>query len=125
MDLVYSIIEFYDKLKLKYKDYLKSEIISIVIIESEDNVYLETTEIEIVEGGLEKQTIRRINLDFITDSDEEEIVSYFSPEDTIESNVKKFIDDFSPYDIINTTELFHAEACEKISKKYNIFGVDI
>lgn len=28
-----------------------------------------------------------------------------------------------PYCIINTTDLFSDEACDKISKKYNTFGV--
>lgn len=122
MDSIYSIIDFYDELKLKYKDYLKPEIVSIAMIQSEDDVYLETTEIEIVESGFKKQTIRRMNLDFITDSDEDEL--YFDPKDKIENNVKKFMDDFSPYSIINTTDIFHKEACEKISKKYNTFGID-
>lgn len=125
MDETYSTIDFYDSLKLKYKDYLKSEIVSIVMIQSKDAVYLESREIEIVEGGLEKHTVRRINLDFVTDDDEYEVgCLFFDPEDRIENNVNKFINDFSPYSIINTTDLFHGEACEKINKKYNTFNVD-
>ncbi len=104
---------------------LKPEIVSIVMIQSEDEVLLETITVETVEGGFEKQTIKRIDLAFITDDAEEgEIVPYFNPEDNIENNVIRFINDFSPYSIINTTDLFHAEACEKISKKYNTFGID-
>ena len=48
--------DFYDQLKLKYNDYLKPEIVSIVMIQTNDQVLLETREVEIVEGGFEKQT---------------------------------------------------------------------
>lgn len=126
MDTTYSMINFYDELQLKYKDYLKPQIISIVMIQSKDDVYLETTEFEIVESGLEKYTVKRINLDFISDineyTGEEEI--YFDPKNSIENNVKKFIDDFSPYSIVNTMDIFHEEACKKISAKYNAFGIE-
>ena len=48
----------------------------------------------------------------------------FNPDDPIEINARKFVNELSPYSIINTTDLFHIEACEQISKKYNIFGID-
>lgn len=125
MDLIYSTINLYDSLKSKYKEYLKPGIISIVIIQSGDGVWLESTETEMVQGDLEKQTTRRINLDFITDGEPGEPDElFFDPKDSIENNARKFINEFSPYSIINTTDLFHEEACEKISKKYNTFGVD-
>ncbi|MCX7714119.1 MAG: hypothetical protein N2171_00085 [Clostridia bacterium] len=125
MEAVYSTIEFYNELKLKYKDYMKPEIVSVVMIQSADEVFLEILEIEIVEGGFEKQTKRRVNLDFIADdnSDEDQI-PFFNPKDPIEKNVNKFINELTPYSIINTTTLFHDEACEKINRKYNTFGVD-
>ena len=122
MDLVYSSINIYDCFKFKYKEYLKSEIIAIVIIQSENAVYLETVETQIVSDGLEKQTTKRINLDFISDDEPDEL--FFDPKESIENNVTKFINDFPPFSIINTTDLFSNEACEKISKKYNTFGVD-
>lgn len=56
MDLVYSTINIYNNLKLKYKEYLKPEIISIIMIQSKDAVWLETIEMEMVKGGLERQT---------------------------------------------------------------------
>jgi hypothetical protein len=124
MDLVYSTIEFYDQLKLKYNNYLKPEIVSIIMVQTNDQVLLETREIEIVEGGFEKQTTNRIDLGFISNGDGENEEDFFNPKDTIENNVKKFINELSPYSIINTTDLFSDEACDKISKKYNTFGVD-
>jgi len=129
MDFCYSTINIYDRLKLKYRDYLKPEIISVEIVQSKDEVWLETKELEIVEGGLEKYTINRISLDFIKDVDEDadgdEVEKlFFDPEDSIENNARKFIEELTPYSIINTTDLFHEEACEKISRKYNTFGID-
>lgn len=122
---VYSTIDFYDKLRLKYKEYLKPEIISIVMIQSEEEVLLETIEIEMTEIGLEKQTIKRINLGFIKDGEDcESEEAFFNSEDTIECNVIKFIDKFTPYSIVNTVDLFHEEACEKIKKRYKTFGID-
>jgi hypothetical protein len=125
MDLVYSTIDFYDKLKLKYREYLKPEIIAIVMIQEKDGVWLETAEIETVEGGFEKETVKRIDLGFITGGEDDESEEpFFNPQDPIEKNVRKFIDELSPYSIINTLDLFRHEACEKINKRYNTFGID-
>lgn len=125
MDSVYSTIEFYHALQFKYKEYLKPEILSVAIIQSNDEVFLEIVEVEIIEGGFEKQTVRRTDLGFVTDSEAfEDIDAFFRLEDSIETNLRKFLDDLTPYDIINITDLFHEEACEKISRKYNTFGID-
>ncbi len=124
MDLKYSTINIYDQLKQKYKDYLRPEIFSISIIQSEETVWLESAERITTEDGFEKQTIRRIDLSFITDCIEEEEELYFSPSVSIENNARKFINEFSPYSIINTTDLFHDDASHKISRKYNTFGID-
>lgn len=123
VESVYISINIYNNLKLKYSEYLKPEITSIAIIQSVDSVWLELIELEILKGGLEKQTKRRINLDFITDGDEGNEL-FFNPQNPIEYNARRFIDEFSPYSIINITALFHDAASEKISKKYNTFGID-
>ena len=124
LDLKYSTINIYDQLKQKYKDYLRPEIFSISIIQSEETVWLESAESITTEDGFEKQTIKKIDLSFITDCIEEEEELYFSPADLIENNARKFINEFSPYSIINTTDLFHDDASHKISRKYNTFGID-
>lgn len=123
MELNYSSINIYDGLNLKYREYLKPEIVSISIIQTADDVYLESVEIKMVGGGLENQTIKRINLDFITDGDMDDELC-FEPNNSIENNARKFIDEFTPYSIISTTDLFTDEAADKINKKYNTFGVD-
>ncbi|SHI04229.1 hypothetical protein [Clostridium grantii] len=123
MDSVYSTIEFYDNLKSKYRDYIKPEIVSVVILQSDEEVILEIVEIETIEGGFEKQTIKRTDLSNITRGENEELL-FFNPKDLIEQNVRKFINEFSQYDIINATDLFHQEACEKINRRFNTFGID-
>lgn len=123
MENVYSAISILSKLEEKYIKYLRPEIIEVVIIQTKEDVYLEIVESEVLEDGLEKQITRRDNLGFIIGDDETEEI-FFKPEDSVEVNARKFINDFSPYSIINTTDLFHREACEQISKKYNVFGVD-
>lgn len=124
LDIKYSTINIYDQLKQKYKDYLRLEIFSISITQSEETVWLESVESSTTEDGFEKQTIKKIDLSFITDGIEEEEELYFSPSDLIENNARKFINEFSPYSIINTTDLFHDDASHKISRKYNTFGID-
>ena len=128
MDSVYSVVEIYSMLKSKYKEYLKPEIVSITMIQAEDGICLETVEVVIVKAGFEKLIVRKIALDFKSDGKDQEANEtgeyFFNPKDAIEVNVEKFIEEFSPFSIINTTDLFHAEACEKISRKYNTFGID-
>lgn len=123
MDNFYEVISIYDSFKKKYKNYIKPEIISISIIQSDDEVLLESIESEKLDGGYIKETVSRINLDFVTDGEEDEYM-FFDPENTIEINVKRFMEEFTPYSIINTMDLFHEKACDEINKKYMIFGVD-
>ncbi len=83
---------------------------------------MQTLSITIIKDkGWIKETINRINLDFIIGEDD---VAMFDPDDSIELNASKFINELSPYSIINTTDLFTDEASEVINKKYNIFGID-
>lgn len=121
MDEMYSTINFYDSLDAKYHDYLKPEIVSVSLIQTKEQVSLETVKVEIIDG-FEKQTVSTTDLSFISDGSDEEL--FFKPSDPIQCNVKKFIDGLTPYSIINTTDLFTEEAAKKISNKYNIFGVD-
>ena len=82
----YKGIAYLPRLKQKYKDYLRPEIFSISIIQSEDTVWLESVESITTEDGFEKQTIKKIDLSFITDCIEEEEELYFSPADLIKNN---------------------------------------
>ncbi|WP_461207612.1 hypothetical protein [Clostridium sp. DL1XJH146] len=39
---MYSTIDFYEKLKTKYRVFLKPEIVSVVIVQTKDEIMLET-----------------------------------------------------------------------------------
>lgn len=91
------------------------EIISINLIQTEDEVILETRECVTVERGLEKHVVERIDMGFITDGENEEKL-FLDPKDSIENNAIKFIDDFTPYSIINNTDLFTEELQIKFLK---------
>lgn len=122
MDEKYSRIDITNDLKLKYQNYLRPEISTISISQSNEDVWLETLSITIIQDkGWTKETINRIKLDFISEDDD---TAMFNPNDELETNASKFINDLSPYSIINTTDLFTDEASEIINKKYNIFGID-
>lgn len=122
MDEKYSRIDITNDLKLKYRNYLRPEISTMSISQSNEAVWLETLSITIIiDKGWTKETFNRINLDFISEDDD---TAMFDPGDNIEVNASKFINELSPYSLINTTDLFTEEASEVINKKYNIFGVD-
>lgn len=118
----YSRIDITNDLKIKYQNYIRPEISTISISQSNEDVWLQTLSITFIKDkGWIKETINRINLDFFIGEDD---VAMFDPDDSIELNASKFINELSPYSIINTTDLFTDEASEAINKKYNIFGID-
>lgn len=122
MDEKYSRIDITNDLMVKYQNYLRPEIKTISISQSNEAVWLETLSITIIKDkGWTKETINRVNLDFICDDDD---IAMFNPGDNIEVNASKFISELSPYSLINTTDLFTDKASETISKKYTIFGID-
>lgn len=122
MDEKYSRIDITNDLKLKYHNYLRPEISNISIVQSINGVWLETILIIIIQDkGWTKESINRINLDFVSDDDD---IGMFNTYDSIEINASKFINELSPYSIINITDLFTDEVSEIIDKKHNVFGVD-
>ena len=129
MDSVIQSVELIDSLRIKYKEYLKSNFTSICLYQTKEVVGLQTREVEIIAGGLEKETVRDTTLDFIVDDEDEieengEIKLFFSPDNPIEVNIDKLLNDYSPYSIIMTLDLFTNEAADKINRKWNIFEVD-
>jgi hypothetical protein len=125
MDTYSSRINIYHQLNQKYHKYLKPSLESISIVQSSESVWLESLETEQTVDGFEKQTIKTIDLSFILDDDAQGVeIRFFNPIDSIENNARKFINEFSPYSIIQTTDLFTGEACDKINKKYLTFGIE-
>lgn len=123
MDIAYSTIELSSRLREKYRDYLRPELISVILFQSPSEIWLETVANETTTGGWEKITTRRTSLDFIVlDPDCDQPM--FNPADPIEVNASKFVEELDAYSICNTTDLFTDRACQRISRKLNTFGIE-
>lgn len=73
-------------------------------------VWLEITIEEETEGHLVDHTIERTDLAFISDDEQR----FFRPEDDVRLNANKFVDEYDPFSITMTTDLFHDDACKEI-----------
>ena len=90
---IYSI-DIFDKLKEKYKEHLRKDLISVYIIQTRERVYLESTYLEVLEDGLEKKLVNKKDLSIFVEGESRELT--FDPENPIEINARKFIDEISP-----------------------------
>lgn len=112
----YSAIEILEALNKKYLKWLKKDIVSVRIVQSKERVWLEITQEEQIGGYLVNQNIKRTDLGFISKESDDK---YFSTEDEISINAEKFINEFGPYSIIMTTDLFHEEGCNEVNEHFN------
>jgi len=103
-------IDIYEDLKAKYEDYIKSNIVSIKMLQTEEDVILETIEETKDAKGETVYTRRRTDLYFIIE-DEENDEPFFNPEGSSEENARKLIDEYDAYSIANTLDLFYEEVC--------------
>ena len=113
----YSAIDITADLQKKYSDWLKSDIVSVRIVQPVNRVWLEITQEEEIAGYLVDQTIKRTDLGFISGDDLDN--NFFSPLDEIAINANKFIQDFDPYSIIMTTDLFHEAGCNEVNDEHH------
>lgn len=119
---IYSAVDISNKLRLLYPDYLKPDIVAVRIVQPEDCVWLEITTEEFVGGDLRDQTIKRTDLGFIGngdgDGDEDSDDLFFNVKNSVFENARRFAEEFDPYSIIMTTDLFHEKACKEIDLEY-------
>ncbi|MFB2685316.1 GIY-YIG nuclease family protein [Shewanella mangrovisoli] len=114
----FEAVDITDLLLQKYPVHLKDEIVSVRIVQPKERVWLEiTTEKTSQDGFMLDQTIKREDLAFITDASHEDGL-FFKREDHVQVNARKFVNEFDPYSIIMTTDLFKEEYCYKIDKEY-------
>jgi hypothetical protein len=114
---VFQAEDIFESLKQKYPGYLKPDLVAVRIVQPQDRVWLEITQEEETAGYLKDQKINRTDLAFISDGEYDSHL--FRPEDDVRENARKFVEDFDPYSIIMTTDLFHASACNEINEKFN------
>lgn len=106
----YSAMDITAYLMKKYPTWMRTDILSIRIIQRKERVWLEITEEEKRDDNLVNQTIQRTDLGIIID--------FFSPVDDVSINAKKFIEQLDPCAIIMTTDLFDTEYYDEVKKKH-------
>lgn len=99
----------------RYPGWIKDELSDVRIVQCERRVWLETTEEQLIAGYLYDQKIHRSDLAFIS-SENNIDEAFFSSQKSVSSNAKKFIDEFCPYSIIHTTNIFKECVCVEIDK---------
>lgn len=114
---VFQAEDIFESLKKQYPEYLKPDIVAVRIVQPQDRVWLEITQEEEIAGYLKDQKITRTDLAFISGGEDDSHL--FRPEDGVRENARKFVEDFDPYSIIMTTDLFHDKACNEINEKFN------
>jgi len=90
---IYSILEDFKKL---YGDKVKSDIVSINIIQSEEDVFLESIEKKSLQDEMEKTSIKKDNLNHLINKKKLGDGSLeFSTKDSIKQNSIKFLSSIS------------------------------
>jgi phage anti-repressor protein len=109
----YIALDFTLELTEKYPNWLREDINSVRLVQSEDRVWLEINKEKEIAGYLVDQIIHRTDLGFIIDGSENDS---FSSKDDISINIRKFIDEYDAYSIAMTTDLFSEDASNNIVK---------
>lgn len=113
---VFSAEDVTDRLRRKHGGYLKPDIVSVRLVQPGDRVWLEITQEVEIAGYLKDQVITRTDLGFISDGPD--VGLFFQPKDSVSINADRFVEEFDPYSISNTTDLFHDEACRQIEEDH-------
>lgn len=114
----FSAIGILHRLKERYPTWLDPSIADVQIVQTVDRVWLEITREEEIAGYLKDQTIKRSDLAFISDDDNYG-TRFFAPTQLVTENARKLIEEFDPYSISMTTELFHDKACSEVNAIFN------
>jgi hypothetical protein len=104
------------RLQEKYSNHLRPDIVAVRIVQVPERVWLEITEEKEIGGYLKDQVIRRMDLAFIAD----DRVPFFRPQDDVQVNVRKFVEELDAYSVANTTDLFHKAAGEEIFRLHRL-----
>jgi hypothetical protein len=114
----FSAIDITGQLKAKHPGWIRDDLASIRLVQTSERVYLETTEEELIAGYLKDQTIRRQDLAFIVDGEEEGVM--FDPNNLVEINAKKFVDDMDPWSLLHCcVEILTEDAVKIIQERHN------
>lgn len=116
-------LEILPQLREKYPRFLRPEITSVRLVQSQDRCYLEITTAERLNEHLVDETSKRTDLAFIADGPPHADSRFFSPARSITENAHRFIADFDEVSIINCTDLFTNEAALEIDARWRERGI--
>jgi len=114
----FSAISILRRLKEKYPLWIDPTITDVQIVQTHERVWLEVTREEEIAGYLKDQTIKRTDLAFVSNGEHGK--KWFSSLDVVTENARKFTEEFGPYSIIMTTDLFHEIACHEVDREFNL-----
>ncbi|AXT70282.1 hypothetical protein ACEV8X_03295 [Vibrio parahaemolyticus] len=110
------VCDILSELKKMYSHWLKPDIVKVQIVQDIETVWLVIVQCDHLYGNENEQVINRLDLEFIIGDDSE---AMFSPQSPVFENAKKFVGELCPFSLINTTDLFHEDACREIDATLN------
>jgi len=114
----FSAIDITGHLRAKHPGWIRDDLASVRLIQTSERVYLETTEDELIAGYLKNQTIRRQDLAFIVDGEEDGVM--FDPNDSVQTNAKKFVDDMDPWSLLHCcAEILTEDGVKAFQERHN------
>jgi hypothetical protein len=109
---IWSAEEILPALKDRFGSRLKPTLTSVRIVQPQDRVWLEMTEV-FINGARRDETITRTDLDFIGDDDG----PMFDPHSSITANVSRFLK-LDGYDLIMCLDLMSDAGAKQIEKEW-------
>lgn len=103
----YSAISIHSGLQLAFPDWLRTDMADVQIVQTQERVWLEITEEIEMAGYLRDQTIHRTDLGFIVDEPDD--APFFSTQNSVLENARRFVDELGAYSIMAVTNLFHED----------------
>ncbi len=113
----FSAISIFHRLKEKYPNWIDPKIGNVQIVQTNERVWLEILEEREIAGYLKDQIIKRTDLGFISGDEHEN--TFFDCKVSVVENARKFIEEFGPISIINTTDLFDEAANREIYANFD------
>lgn len=122
----YEAVEVLGRLKAKYPEMIRSEIVSVRIYQTKMRSCLEITEETIIRGDdlmpLVDQKIHRQDLGYIegnSDPSKNSYALYFDPANPVSENARIFLEEFDDYSMLMCcSELFTEIAQKEIERNY-------
>ena len=110
----YPAVVITDRLESKFQRYLRTDIVSVRIVQSRSTVWLEIIRETEIDGRFDcRVTWRDLGI-ILRDG-----VKFFDPNDSLFINADKFANQLDAMSMIMTTDLFDDESYEEINEQFN------